>query len=142
MAWFPKQCVVVPIDFSEDSFAALEVGLQLVGAPAQLRIVHVLQDVAPLEAGEVWGVPDPQTRIQHVTSALLERLKDPKYSAVQITVVLGDAAHGIANFAQDVKAELIVIPSHGRTGITRLLIGSVAERVVRLAHCPVLVLRK
>ena len=47
-----------------------------------------------------------------------------------------------ASFAQEKHAELIVIPSHGRTGITRLLIGSVAERVVRLAHCPVLVLRK
>jgi nucleotide-binding universal stress UspA family protein len=56
--------------------------------------------------------------------------------------LLGEPAHGIADYAQDKKAELIVIPSHGRTGITRLLIGSVAERVVRLAHCPVLVLRK
>ena len=50
--------------------------------------------------------------------------------------------HEIADFAQEKKAELIVLPSHGRTGLTRLLLGSVAEKVVRLAHCPVLVLKK
>lgn len=142
MTWCPKQCVVVPIDFSNESFEALDVGLQLVASPADVRVVHVLQDIAPLEAGEVWGVPDPQVRIQHVAQALKGRLGEPRYEGVHVEVVLGDAAHGITNYAAEVKADLIVIPSHGRTGITRLLIGSVAERVVRLAHCPVLVLRK
>ncbi len=44
-------------------------------------------------------------------------------------------------FAEQLHAELIVMPSHGRTGLSRLFIGSVAERVVRLAHCPVLILK-
>ena len=55
--------------------------------------------------------------------------------------VLGDPGHQIAEFAKEAGAGLIVMPSHGRTGLTHLLIGSVAERVVRFAHCPVLVLR-
>jgi nucleotide-binding universal stress UspA family protein len=142
MSWFPKQCVVVPIDFSDDSFAALDVALQLVESPGQGRVVHVLQDLAPLEAGEVWGVPDPQIRIEHVTKALQERLNQPRHEGVPVEVVQGEAAHGIAHYAEEVQADLVVIPSHGRTGLRRLLIGSVAERVVRLAHCPVLVLRK
>lgn len=142
MAWFPKQRVLVPIDFSEESFEALEVGLQLVEQGNQVSIVHVLQDLAPLEAGEVWGVVDPTARIEGARRALRERLTGDKYSDLRLEVILGDPAHEIADYAAKIKAEMIVIPSHGRRGITRLLMGSTAERVVRLAHCPVLVLRK
>lgn len=142
MTYFPKRAVIVPVDFSADSLAAVDVGLQLVDSPQQLHVVHVIIDITPLEAGEVWGVTDPQARLQQVEKLLKEKLAGEKYRGVQIAVLLGEPAHGIANYAQEKKAELIVIPSHGRTGITRLLIGSVAERVVRLAHCPVLVLRK
>ncbi|MDX1945599.1 MAG: universal stress protein [Pirellulaceae bacterium] len=142
MAWFPKKNVVVPVDFSTASLAAVDVGLALVDQPAHLHVVHVVIDITPLEAGEVWGVIDPQSRMEQVEKALREKLADAKYAGIQTTVLLGEPAHGIANYAQEKQADLIVIPSHGRTGLTRLLIGSVAERVVRLAHCPVLVLRK
>jgi nucleotide-binding universal stress UspA family protein len=142
MAWCPKQCVVVPVDFSNQSLEAIEVGLTLVERPEQLHVVHVVVDVTPLEAGEVWGVIDPQARIEQMKTVLQQRLSSPQYAGIQLSVVLGEPAHGIADFAAEKKADLIVIPSHGRTGLTRLLIGSVAERVVRLAHCPVLVLRK
>jgi len=142
MAYFPKSCVIVPVDFSAESLAAVDVGLQLVDSPQHLHIVHVIIDITPLEAGEVWGVIDPQSRVQQLEKLLRERLADAKYQGVHLSVLLGEPAHGIADYAQEKHAGLIVIPSHGRTGITRLLIGSVAERVVRLAHCPVLVLRK
>ena len=142
MTWFPKHNVIVPVDFSPESLAAVDVGLSLVDQPQHLHVVHVVIDITPLEAGEVWGVIDPQARVEQVEKALREKLSDPKYAGIQLTVLLGEPAHGIANYAQEKHADLIVIPSHGRTGLTRLLIGSVAERVVRLAHCPVLVLRK
>ena len=142
MSYFPKRSVVVPVDFSPESLAAVEVGRALVDSPQHLHVVHVLIDITPLEAGEVWGVIDPQARVEQVEKILREKLAAPQYQGLQMAVLLGEPAHGIANYAQEKHAELIVIPSHGRTGITRLLIGSVAERVVRLAHCPVLVLRK
>jgi nucleotide-binding universal stress UspA family protein len=142
MSWFPKRMVVVPVDFSAESIDALDVGLQLVENPADVHVVHVVIDITPLEAGEVWGVIDPQQRVEQMEKSLRQRLSDPKYAGIQMAVLLGEPAHGIANYAQEKHADLIVIPSHGRTGLTRLLIGSVAERVVRLAHCPVLVLRK
>ena len=142
MAYFPKRLVVVHVDFSEDSLAAVAVGRQLVDSPEHLHIIHVLIDVAPLEAGEVWGVVDHQPRLEQAEKALREKIAGPEYHGAKLAVLLGEPAHGIADYAQDKGAELIVIPSHGRTGITRLLIGSVAERVIRLAHCPVLVLRK
>jgi nucleotide-binding universal stress UspA family protein len=142
MSYFPKRCVVVPVDFSPESLQAVDVGLTLVDSPDHLHVVHVIIDITPLEAGEVWGVIDPQARIDQVQKLLREKLAGTKYSGLHTAVVLGEPAHSIANYAQEKQAELIVIPSHGRTGITRLLIGSVAERVIRLAHCPVLVLRK
>jgi nucleotide-binding universal stress UspA family protein len=142
MSYFPKRLVIVPVDFSPESLAAVDVGLSLVDSPAHLHVVHVLIDIMPLEAGEVWGVIDPQARIDQIQKLLREKLTDSRYSGVHTAVLMGEPAHGIANYAQEKHADLIVIPSHGRTGITRLLIGSVAERVVRLAHCPVLVLRK
>jgi universal stress protein A len=56
-------------------------------------------------------------------------------------VLFGDPGQQIAIFAKEMKAGLIVMSSHGRTGLAHLLIGSVAERVLRLASCPVLILR-
>ena len=56
-------------------------------------------------------------------------------------VLVGDPGTVCADRAASLKAELIVIPSHGRSGVSRLLLGSVTERIVRLAPCPVLVLK-
>ena len=112
--------------------------MSLVG---ERRVIHVLQDLSPLEAGEVWGVVDPQTRIEAANNSIRQKLFDSPIQPGQIEVRLGDPASGIAKYAEELHAQLIVLPSHGRTGLTRLVMGSVAERVVRLAHCPVLVLR-
>lgn len=142
MSYFPKRSVLVPVDFSPESLAAVEVGRLLVDQPDHLHVVHVLIDLAPLEAGEVWGVVDVRARAEQAEKSLREKLTASHLTGVRSSVLIGEPAHSIANYAQEKNIELIVIPSHGRTGITRLLIGSVAERVVRLAHCPVLVLRK
>jgi nucleotide-binding universal stress UspA family protein len=143
MTWFSKnkKKVIVPVDFTDESFAAVDVGLQIVNAPADLTVVHVLPDLSPAEPGEMWGTIDKETRIGNAKQALRERLGDDTSKDIQIDISIGDAGHEIAKLAERQGAELIVLPSHGRTGIKRLLIGSVAERVVRLAHCPVLVLR-
>ena len=93
----------------------------------------------------VWQVDSIEDYCHFVTpyikKALKDKLADPKFDGVHIAITFGDAGQEVAEFAQSVKAGLIVMPSHGRTGLKHLLIGSVAERVVRLAHCPVLVLR-
>ncbi len=141
MAWFPKKCVVVPIDFSDQSFEALGWALQMVEEPSQVRLIHVLPSMDPGDPGVIWQTLDNESRSLHAEKALRERLEDSKYEGVGIDVTFGESAQEIVDFALRVGAELIVLPSHGRTGLSRLLIGSVAERVVRLAHCPVLVLR-
>ncbi|HUY91628.1 MAG TPA: universal stress protein [Pirellulales bacterium] len=142
MSWLPKQKIVVPVDFSEDSFNAVDAALEMVAAPAALHIVYVLPVFDPAEPDVVWSTVNDETRRRHGEQALRERLAGPKYQGLNFHVLFGEPGHKITELAASEKAELIVLSSHGRTGISRLLIGSVAEKVVRLAHCPVLVLRK
>jgi nucleotide-binding universal stress UspA family protein len=141
MSWLPKQKIVVPVDFSDQSVAAVDASLSLVEKPSALYIIHVLPVLTDYEAGVLFNTVDDQSRIEHTERALRERLSAAKYAGFHPQVAFGDPGHEIANYAEQIGADLIVLPSHGRTGWTRLLIGSVAERVVRLAHCPVLVLK-
>ena len=142
MSFVPRQHVVVPIDFSDRSFAALGVARTLVDSAAKLRIIHVLPPLSPMDPGVVWDAWNDESRREHATEALRSRIGDPELAGVQIDILIGDPAREIADKAAETEADLIVLPSHGRTGAARLLIGSVAERVVRHAHCPVLVLRE
>lgn len=141
MSWLPKHSVAVPVDYSDESFAAVDLALSLVDDPTHLHVIHVLPELVPTEPGVIWSTVDDVSRIAHAREALESRLSGAEYQGIDIHVDVGDPSKQIAGFAEQAKAELIVLPSHGRTGLNRLLIGSVAERVVRLAHCPVLVLR-
>ena len=141
MSWLPKKKIIVPVDFSEESFEAIDTALLLVDDSSHVMVAHVLQELSPAEPGEMWRTVDHETRTRHAAQALRDRLSAEKYKEVRVDVLFGDPGHEIADLAEREQAELIVLPSHGRTGLKRLLIGSVAERIVRLAHCPVLVLR-
>jgi nucleotide-binding universal stress UspA family protein len=141
MNWLPKECVVVPVDFSAESFAAVDVALTMVTQPAHVHVIHVLAELVATEPGVIWEVIDEEGRRDHALEALCAKLADDRYKGIEICVEFGDPGHRVAEFAAKISADLIVLPSHGRTGLARLMIGSVAERVVRLSHCPVLVLR-
>lgn len=141
MSWFPKSKVVVPVDFTDDSFAAVDTALELVQEPSGLHVVHVLPEPHAVEQGVEWQLIDNENRRRHAEEAIRSRLTDKKYEQVQIDVDFGDPGYRIAEFAEKIGAELIVTPSHGRAGLQRIMLGSVAERVIRLCHCPVLVLR-
>ncbi len=142
MSWLPKDSVVVPVDFSDESLAAVDVALEMVVGPQHLHVIHVLAELVATEPGVIWEVIDEEGRREHAREALVGQLADARYAGSDIRVDVGDPGHRIAEFGAEVDADLIVLPSHGRTGLARLMIGSVAERVVRLSHCPVLVLRK
>ncbi len=97
--------------------------------PAQDR--DLLEEWSPRQAGETW---DGTARVY-----LAEYLRGHRLPGVTSAVCVGDPGFAIADYARAHNADLIVIPSHGYHGIKRLLLGSVAERVVRHAGCPVLV---
>ncbi|MEX2186083.1 MAG: universal stress protein [Pirellulales bacterium] len=141
MPWFSKKKVLVPIDFSDHCFRALEAAREMVDRGSQLYAVHVLHEILVTEPGVIWNEIDDQSRMRHVEEAIREKTSEPRYEGLNVAVLIGDRGQKIVDFAAENGIELIVMPSHGRTGLKHLLIGSVAERVVRLAHCPVLVLR-
>lgn len=141
MSWIPKKNVVVPFDFSEKSIPAVDTALELIDSPTSLHVIHVLPILEPTEPGVIWSSIDNSGRIHHAEDAIKKQLAAEKYQGMHVDVEIGDPGHEVADYAKKVSADLIVLPSHGRTGISRLLIGSVAERITRMAHCPVLVLR-
>jgi nucleotide-binding universal stress UspA family protein len=142
MTWLPRKTVVVPIDFSGDSFAALQTARELVDDPNHLHVVHVLPVLEANDPGVIWHMIDDDSRSEHAAEALAKELAHRGHRLPQVAVRFGDPGHEIAQYASDIDAALIVLSSHGKSGLTRLLIGSVADRVVRLAHCPVLVLKR
>jgi nucleotide-binding universal stress UspA family protein len=136
--------VLVPTDLSEASAQVVEDWVDRVGSPAQLTVLHVAPQAPPSEADLSigWELECNENRGEQLLKLLRNKFSDPRYSGVHFEVAFGTPATEIAKYAEAHHADLIVMPSHGRTGLARLMIGSVAERVVRLAHCPVLVMRE
>jgi nucleotide-binding universal stress UspA family protein len=141
MGWLPREKVLVPVDFSEESLRAVEVALQIVEDPSELHVIHVLPPLAANDPAVLWDVVSEETATKRAQERMEELFGGPRYAGHVDAVSFGAPAAEIASYADEIGADLIVLPSHGRTGMKRLLIGSVAERVVRHAHCPVLVLR-
>ncbi len=142
MSWLQKKCVVVPVDFSQESFQAVDVASEFVQKASQVYIIHVSRPWDEHEVGGTWGTRTEEERMQSIQEKLQDELQKNGYEKLPIHICLGSPASEIISYAEEVEAELIVMPSHGRTGIKHFALGSVAERVVRMAHCPVLVLRK
>lgn len=143
------QRIFVPIDGSETSDRALQEALKLADSTAQLRLVYVLEEIYPLD-GEGFAFIDYsalQVAVRHTGERLLaQTLKKVKHSGKTAETALlesgGDRiASVLVNDARDWHADLIVIGTHGRSGLSRLLLGSVAEGVVRTASIPVLLIR-
>lgn len=142
MTVLKKSCVVVPIDFSDLSFTALETALEYVDHPSKVHVIHVLEPLPVSEPGMMWNTIDDETRKQNVWNALHQKFNDPKFQDIKIDVQIGNPSEKIIDCAAELKADLMVIPSHGtRHGISRFFMGSVTERVIRFSKCPVLVLR-
>jgi nucleotide-binding universal stress UspA family protein len=145
----PLKKIVCPTDFSEPSFEALQAAVELARHfSAELIVIHVVQPI-PLVAAEhmgpaVFNVGAYQEEMersarQNLNEQLAKRI--PEGLAVRPLVVMGDPADQIVQAAADESADLIVIATRGQTGFKRLVFGSVAEKVVRLAGVPVLSIR-
>lgn len=134
--------ILFPTDFSTASDAALVHAEALAKSTgARLLIVHVEEPPLAYGGGELYyGLPEPDSeRIQKMLDDV--RPKDPAVPFAH-RLTMGDPAGEIVRLATDEQAEMIVLGTHGRTGMTRLLMGSVAESIVRRAPCPVLIYRE
>jgi nucleotide-binding universal stress UspA family protein len=137
--------LLVPVDFSESSLGALRHAVNLAAeSNGSLTIVHVVPaDYGLLRIGrEEWQ--DLDKSLQRQAAHRLRSLADadvPQDIETMLEVRLGRPAEEIVAAATESKSDLIVLSTHGHSGLDRLLIGSVADRVARLAPCPVFLLR-
>jgi nucleotide-binding universal stress UspA family protein len=142
MAWNVRKPILVPYDFSSHSRLAVDKALALADSPSCVHVLHVLPSFVPL-APE--GFPlesiDDSVRLDSAQKSLEEDFADQRYAGVAREVLIGDPGTVCADRAETLDAELLVVPSHGRSGVSRLLLGSVAERIIRLSKRPVLVLK-
>lgn len=134
--------ILVPTDFSKCSQTAFEYGLQLArDFGAELRLVHVINPHA-FPFGDKYTALDPAQLLQQMEDAAQKRMRSMAARArarYSVRVIHGSPAVQICNVVNE-DVDLVVISTHGRTGLGHVVIGSVAEHVVRYAHCPVLVI--
>ncbi|HLW38125.1 MAG TPA: universal stress protein [Candidatus Eremiobacteraceae bacterium] len=137
--------IVVPIDGSEPAAAAIDLALRMVKEQrAALSFIYVLE-IEKLAIATVPVSMNPELIFDEARKAAEEILTGAKARAkkagveADVRLLEGDCVDSVLQFARDNKSELIVIGSHGRTGITRALLGSVAEGIIRRAPVPVLV---
>ena len=140
MSGLNSKVIVVPVDFSELSRAALDRALEI-SEGSIVHVVHVLAELTAMEPGNLYGSVTDESRVESTNKYIRKKLSDAKYADVRIHVMIGDPGREITQLAESENADLIVLPSHGYGFFKHMLLGSVAERVIRLAHCPVLVLK-
>lgn len=143
---FPVKKILCPTDFSEPSNEGLRVANQLANHfSAEVILVHVVSpiQVYPSSPGGVAGL-EISTYLEEMTMVSqksLEEMAKNKISSnlkVKTVVLQGNPADEIVNLAESEKVDMIVTATHGWTGWRRFIFGSVAEKVVRSASCPVL----
>ncbi|HET6280163.1 MAG TPA: universal stress protein [Polyangia bacterium] len=137
--------ILIPMDFSESSTAAVEVAISYARAfKASIQLLHVLADPtyvlpAPLE---VVTLPIDMERInaevEKRMASEVERIRALDVSCESATL-MGRPHTEIVEHAKKIGADLIAMGTHGRSGLSHAIMGSVAERVLHRAPCPVLV---
>jgi nucleotide-binding universal stress UspA family protein len=135
----PVQRILHPTDYSDCSRAAFATAAGLARSlGAELVVVHVMPpvEVIPLHAGAL-AYPHGD---RNQARAMLERIIDPSIT-VRHVLTEGNPTDEILKIAMSESADLIVMGTHGWTGLNRFLIGSVAEHVLRKAPCPVLTVK-
>lgn len=140
--------ILVPTDFSAFSDAAIEYGKMLGDRfGASLHVLHIIEEPGTGAWGSELYVSE-LPRMREAAQREADRRIDQTFTAaererlrVSTEIADGHAARTIVNVGRRLGADLIVMGTHGRSGVTHLLLGSVAERVIRTATCPVLAVR-
>ncbi len=137
--------ILCPVDHSECSYLALKYAISLaLKDKVKIYLMHVI-DVRQYDTGiYMFGVMKPgEIDISKIHADLLKSLPEGTTDLIEVEtiVVEGVPYNEIINTAKEIGADMIVIGTHGRTGLSHFTMGSVAEKVVRKAPCPVLTVR-
>lgn len=137
--------ILFPTDFSDASKEAEAYAVAFAGRfGAELHLLHVVSQVMPYsDASSAWVMPDNETQqqLEAAEKRLLERVPSAECSdetRIVRTTVVGFAVDQILDYAAKNDIDLIVVGTHGYSWLAHALIGSVAEKLVRMASCPVL----
>jgi nucleotide-binding universal stress UspA family protein len=138
----PIHTILHPTDFSEHSAYALRLACALTrDYGARLVILHVATPPVLVYGEAVLPAPDPEVLTREEQDQLNQLAVPDAGVRAERRFEQGDAVAAILRVAEELPADLIVLGTHGRTGLGRLLMGSVAEQVVRKAPCPVLTVK-
>ena len=134
--------ILCPVDFSPSSDAAISYASSLAKEyDAELHLVHVYEESFAYVDGGFASAPvplaDPESEKER-----LEAIEPRKDIKSRREFIVGHASDELVKYAEDHNIDLVVMGTHGRTGLSRLLMGSVAEAVVRKAPCPVLTIKQ
>lgn len=138
--------LLVPVDFSDHSTKALDTAIGLAKTVgAKLHLVHVLHFPVQVAApGQVMVPQDLWTQIRDAARRRLEQAAETvagREVQVETHLTEGPNAQSIVELAEKIGADMIVMGTRGHSGLKHVLLGSVAERTVRLAHCPVMTVK-
>jgi universal stress protein A len=137
--------ILVPVDFSANSLYALDYAVDFAEpSKAELLVIYVVEPLyyamSEFAAPAVGELLEEQRRQSRAQLTRLEAGYAKRKVKLRALMQVGMPYQAIVDAAKQLKADLIIMATHGRTGMSHLLLGSVAERVVRLAGCPVLTL--
>jgi universal stress protein A len=142
------QRILVPTDFGDCSTPALRLAVDLAGKfGAELVLLHVVQDIALVMPDAVMPtpvpVPDLGQLVEAAKTGLTNLIAREKLETLKprVEVRVGSPVAEIVAAAVDLKADLLCVGTHGRTGLAHLFLGSQAERIIREAPCPVLTVK-
>ena len=139
--------ILIAVDFSENSAYAFDYALTLAQQfGSHLSIMHVINEPVDLRGFYVPHISFEQLEkeIEAGATTMMEKFCHERlgnFSAYETSIVSGIPYEEILRKAKEIDASLIVLGTHGRTGIDHIIFGSTAERVVRAAACPVLTIR-
>jgi nucleotide-binding universal stress UspA family protein len=144
--------VVVGIDFSSASDVALKQAFAMVNATpaAEPHVVYVASAYGPMvridtpDEVSTFSIEEASERLRAHVEGIVEEFRleqETFFDRVVTHIRVGSAAREIAQLAADLDADMVIVGTHGHTAVRRLLLGSVTEDIMRLARCPVLVVR-
>ncbi|NOT53670.1 MAG: universal stress protein [Deltaproteobacteria bacterium] len=141
--------ILVPTDFSEYADHALTWALQMAtDSQAKIVLLHAAVPISPFAFPDSVYLPELRRVEEQMLADAEKRMAEcvkklgSNTVVVETRVVVGAPVTAICQAVSREQADLIIMGSHGRTGLAHVLLGSIAERVVRQASCPVLVVRK
>lgn len=144
MSGLEAKRVLVPFDYSDRCVDAVKRALDIVPGDGTVVAAHVLSIFHPIDPDELsldYSEKDYQAESENKMREML-LAADVHLGNVELKFAVGNAAKKIAEIASELDIDLIVVPSHGRHGVVRFALGSVAERIARLAPVPVLIVKQ